>query len=159
MGRTTSAQVMKVFLDTYCKMLRCEEELCVLRREVAHSVEFCEKQLVLIDMRLASLGDADPHTREGGQHIQLSRRRSRVSSLRERLLEIRDKIVTGQSQGASETVCAQGQPREGKTDVSGDEDEGAEVEDPVWEEEYADQGEEFDSALGGSLMVESDEDL
>jgi hypothetical protein len=154
MGRTASAHTMKVFHDSYCKKERSIEELRVLEREAVDSVACCDKQLTLIDSRLAALGTVHPNTREEGQRIQLLRRRVQVCSLKERLVETRDKILSGQCGAASEEKV---QERSGsKVAERGLVDEGADVTGDVWDEEQAADGEEFDSALGGS--VESDEE-
>jgi hypothetical protein len=157
MGRTVSAHTMKVFHDSYCEKERSIEELRVLEREAVDSVVCCDKQLTLIDGRLAALGTADSNTREGGQRMQLLRRRSQVCSLKNRLLETRDLIVSGRCGTASEEKVPEERPGS-KGESGGFVDEGAEgVTGDFWDEEHAADGEEFDSALGGSL--ESDEEL
>lgn len=162
MGRIASTHTMKVFLDTYSRKKRSEEELKVVEREAKDSVKFCDQQLVQINVGIENLRAAEPNTRGEGQRVQLMQRRSKVSSLRERLVKTRDRIISGEC-GVTPDASLQSQSE--KVGESGGEgerpvDEGAEEADDVWdEEEYlVGRASEFDSALGGSLG-DSDEEL
>jgi hypothetical protein len=145
---------MKTFLDTHCMIERCEEELVVLRREVTDSVAFCEKQLVEIDGRLKQLaGVEDCNTREWGQHLQLTRMRGEVASLRARLEKTRGQVLHDGS-----VPIVDEQQAGSAADVEETAGEGTDVEedDQLFDEEdIVEEG--VDSALGGSEQSD-DED-